>query len=164
MASLKVTMASWWGNLEYREQLLIAIAGLLLVFSVAFFLVWQPLQSQQALLSEDIQSTESLLNRLNAVAPGQTGKQSNKIKGQDLSLLAVVDKTVKAAGMGDSVKRIQPDGEAAAKIWLEKADFNKLLRWINQLNTQYGVDVSEITINREDTPGQVRARLGFQRI
>lgn len=164
MVSLKANFASWWGNLEYREQLLLAIASLLLVVSVGYFLIWQPIQSEKVLLSQDIESTESLLTRLNAIAPGQASKQTTQIKGQNLSLLAVVDKTVKAAGMGDSVKRIQPEGDAAAKIWLEQADFNKLLRWINQLNTQYGVDVSEITINREDTPGQIRARLGFQRL
>ena len=161
MISIKARGAAWWGNLERREQILVLAAAALLVISIGYFMVWAPLTERNELVAQDIATYESLLARLSAVAPGT--RTTGPRKGQNLSLLAVIDQTVKSAGIGESVKRIQPDGEQTARIWLEQADFDKLLRWLHALDSQYGVSVNEATINRDDKEGLVRARIGFVR-
>lgn len=163
MRSLTATGAAWWGELERRERLLISAAVGLLVVSIGYFIIWEPMTTQAENMDADIATTEALFQRLSAMSPGQATRQT-QITGRDQSLLSLLDKTAKSSGLGDAVKRIQPDGEQAARLWMEGADFSKTLRWLKQLKDRYGIEVADAVINREDAPGQVRARIGFERL
>ena len=77
------------------------------------------------------------------------------------SLLGVIDRTAKLKKLGDSVKRVQPDGSSKARVSLESANFDVVIAWLEELERRYGVGIETITFEKREEPGLVDARINF---
>jgi general secretion pathway protein M len=75
------------------------------------------------------------------------------------SLLAVTDSTARAGGLGDALKRVEPEGRDNVRVWLDGASFDVLLKWLATLSTTHGIQVDSATLERSETAGRVNARL-----
>ena len=74
------------------------------------------------------------------------------------SLLSVVDQSARNGGLGDSIKRIEPDGSKGVKMWLEGVAFDPMILWLGELTRTYQIETSLITIEPRGG-GRVNARL-----
>jgi general secretion pathway protein M len=74
------------------------------------------------------------------------------------SLLAVVDQSARSGGLGDAIKRIEPEGSKGAKVWLEGVAFDPMILWLGKLTKTYGIGTGVITIEPQGG-GRVNARL-----
>lgn len=90
-------------------------------------------------------------------AKGTVGKESLP----DESLLSLADRTAKEQGLGAALKRVEPEGEGRVRLWFDKVPFEGLMAWLEGLATRHGARVENITLDREETPGLVRARVGL---
>jgi len=137
---------------------LVIVVGLLLFY----FIIFQPIQNyhdhaqQNAAMRQELyqwlESKQSQVKALKKTSPaGQSGNQS---------LLTLVTTTLKETGI--SVKRIQPEGNDRIRVWLEAIPFNRLLGTLNRLRGQYGLNVEEISVDRQK-PGKVDARITIKR-
>lgn len=161
---LQTAARDWFLGLELRERLLVGAAAGVCVIALLFLLVWEPLHGGVTRLRNDVSATETLVVELTqarglALRAGGMGT----IQGQGRSLLSIVDQTGKESGLSGSITRIQPEADTVVRVWLERADFAQLVRWLGTLQTTYGVSVSEAAIDREAEAGTVRARLGLVR-
>jgi general secretion pathway protein M len=151
--------------LELRERLLVSAAVATVMLALLFVLVWEPLHDSVKRMRGDLSEMQTLVAELSRarslVLSGRGGVGS--LQGQGRSLLAIADQTGKENGLANAITRMQPEGETTVRIWLEQADFVMLMRWLNLLETTYGVTVIEAAIDREAQPGLVRARLGLIR-
>ena len=148
-----------FGELEQRERQALVAMTLFLVAIVLYLGVWSPLNEyvERGRVDHDrylellgyLKSTES---RARAVA-GDGGKPV--MGGQ--SLLTTVSGTAQSIDVTPS--RLQPEGNDAVSVWFETVPFTKLMLWLERLESQQGVVVRQITIDRRDEPGQVSARL-----
>ena len=82
---------------------------------------------------------------------------SGRTKGQ--SLLGIIDRTAKTGKLGKSVKRVQPDGQTKARVWMENASFDSMVNWLEKLQRQQGIRIVTSVIEKQDEPGLVNARL-----
>ena len=161
-------MKEWFDGLEPRErQLLIAGASLLLIM-LLYLLVWEPLVNKTQALQQSNQSNQELISwmeqsaeevaqlqaKINASGP------SGKAKGQ--SLLGTIDRTAKQGKLGKAVKRVQPDGKTKARVWLENASFNDMVKWLEGLQRKQGIRIVTTVIEKQDEAGLVNARLVLQ--
>jgi general secretion pathway protein M len=148
-----------------RERLLVGTATGTVVAALLFLLVWEPLHNGVKRLRADVTEAQALVAELSQarglVLMGRGGV--GVIQGQGRSLLAIIDQTGKEGGLASAITRMQPEGDATVRVWLEQADFAALIRWLGTLETTYGVAVVEAAIDREAEPGMVRARLGLVR-
>lgn len=151
--------------LELRERLLVSAAAATVVAALLFLLIWEPLHDGVKRLRGEVVTTQVLVAELSQarslVLSGRGGV--GVIQGQGRSLLAIIDQTGKENGLASAITRMQPEGDTTVRVWLEQADFVAVLRWLNALETSYGVAVTEAAIDREAQPGLVRARLGLVR-
>lgn len=151
--------------LNLREQLLLGAAAVTLALALFFLIVWEPLQNSVERLRTDVADMQGLVTELaqarSLVLSGRNG--IGVIEGQGRSLLSIVDQSGKENGLASAVTRMQPEGDATVRVWLEQADFAALVRWLDKLEGSYGVSVTEAAIDRESQPGMVRARLGLVR-
>ena len=79
------------------------------------------------------------------------------------SLLSTIDTTVREARLKEAVKRIEPDGPARVRVWLEQVEFDRLLPWLGELEQRHSVQVIDLRTDRRGPPGRVDARLTFGR-
>lgn len=154
----------WWSGLADRERRIVAAGAAVLALVLLYLAVWEPLAQarharEQALVDE--RALAALLETL-AVEMQQRGG-AGAVAGTGQSLLAVVDQSRRASALSKPPSRLQPEGEDTVRIWLEDVPFDALVRWLNDLQTRYGVRVADADIERESGPGLVNARLTLMR-
>ncbi len=158
-------MKEFLANLSPRERRLLYIGSAVAAVLLFYLTVWAPLSAKVDRLRENVaeqqrleawmlQAKEEVL-RLRQAAAG-------KIKRSRQSLLALTDQSAKRQGLAQAIKRVQPDGQNKVNIRLEGAAFDDVVTWLETLQAQHGVSVVSITVDRQDQPGLVDARLTLQ--
>jgi len=162
-------MKEWFANLEPRERQLIIGAGVILLVMILYLVVWEPIAKDNEALRSSYQSSQQLIDWMEDAAEeakalqakiqasGPSGGSSNQ------SLLGIIDRTAKRDKLGSSVKRVQPDGKTGARVWLENAVFNDLIKWLENLQHKEGIRLVTTVIEKQEEAGLVNARLVFER-
>lgn len=78
------------------------------------------------------------------------------------SLLGVADQSAKSGNLGPAMKRIEPEGQHSARVWLEQAAFDDLMLWLQGLKRDYGIHAADIVIERQEAAGRVNARITLE--
>ena len=159
-------MKEWWATLGTRERLIASAGAAALVPLLLWALIWQPLASGVRQLETEVATQRVDLQWMrNAAAELQqlrgTGAQANAGLG-GRSLLAVVDQSARAAGLGNGIKRIEPDSATAVRARLEGVAFDAVVKWLDELSRQFGVSATLVTVERAQSAGQVYVRLTLQ--
>ena len=152
--------------LQPRERWILSGGATVLLLTLVYLLVWEPLVDAHKQRLEALESSRLLAIRLEQAAAqvqragGQRGAGN---AGRGLSLMAAVDQASKQGTLGKSPTRIQPEGDREVRVWFEDVSFDALVRWLAELQTRYGVGVQTLDIEPQATPGKVNARLSLTR-
>jgi len=158
-------MKQWWLGLQANERRMLVIGALALGLILPYFVIWSPIQDDVAALQKQVQEQRAVKRWMTqaAVEVKQLGGGGGAVRPQDgRSLMAVVDQTAKRSGLGSGLKRLEPEGQTAVKVWLEQVSFDDMLRWLSSLEQKNGLAVATITIDRQDTPGRINARMTLE--
>lgn len=150
--------------LEPRERRFLVFGAIALAVILLFLGVVQPLQqyrenaearvvAHRDLVAWMRGAVDVLRERGPALAPAARGG----------SLLALADTSARAAGLAQSLQRIQQDGENAVRVRLESASFDSLVLWLDNLEKRSGVTASELMVDRAEAAGRVNASLTLRR-
>lgn len=144
-------------TLEVREQL--AVKLLTAFFGVLFlyFGLLTPAADFRDDRLTDYERYQELLQYMRsteAQARAAKGSASPAIGGQNL--MSSVSNSTRRFGIEPRI--LQPEGNNAVSVWFDAVSFALLLDWLTSVNQQ-GVSVRQISIDRQDAPGTVSARL-----
>jgi len=159
-------MKAWFESLDPRERRMLIIGSALLGVMLFYLLAWEPLEhGVESLRKSHAEQRARLQWMQQAVAEvkqlrGSSGRPAQLAKGQ--SLLAAIDRAARSNQLGDALKRVQPDGSERARVWLEGASFDRLVRWVDSLQRQQGVRVVSSVFEAREEVGRVDARLVFE--
>jgi general secretion pathway protein M len=160
-------MKAWLDSLAARERVMVMAGAVVLALFLLYALIWSPVRSGYLELQESVvgqrdtvvwmqQSAQQL-----AQLKRSRGAVASGLGGQ--SLLALADRTARADGLGDALKRVEPEGSGNVKVWLEGASFDVTVGWLASLSKKYGVNIDTVTLERvSETAGRVNARLTLQ--
>ncbi len=155
-------MKAWFAGLQPRERLLVSAGAAVLVLLLLYLMIWEPIANSYRNLQEDVaQQTQTLawMQQAAAQIKGLQGTDAGGARGLGgRSLLSVVDQSARTGGLGDSIKRIEPDGSKGVKMWLEGVAFDPMILWLGGLTRSYRIETSLITIEPQGG-GRVNARL-----
>ncbi|MEJ2179219.1 MAG: type II secretion system protein M [Gammaproteobacteria bacterium] len=158
-------MKDWYESLDVRERRILFAGAAVLVVALLYLLAWEPLVNKISVLEKSNQENQKLLSWMeqSAVEAKQlqaklkSSGASGRSKGQ--SLLGTIDRTAKTNKLAKSVKRVQPDGQTKARVWLENVSFDSMVSWLEKLQRQQGIRIVTSVIEKQDEPGLVNARL-----
>jgi general secretion pathway protein M len=160
-------MKAWLDSLAARERVMVIFGAIVLVLLLLYALVWSPVRSGYLELQDAVvgqretavwmqESAQRLAQLKSSRGPAASG-----LGGQ--SLLALADRTARTDGLGDALKRVEPEGSDSVKVWLEGASFDVLISWLGSLSNKYAINVDTVTLERVgETAGRVNARLTLQ--
>jgi len=157
---LRERLESWYAALSPRDQLVArvgAIAGaLLLVVGIVLRLHGVVHSAEQRLATKRaaVAYIQGVLPELRAAPPPADAGQS---------LVAVIDRTTRDAGLGVNLKGTEPSGASGVRVRLESASFAQLLLWLLKVQQEYGLAIQAATLERTETPGRVNASLTLVR-
>ena len=166
IAEYRERARSAWEGLAPREQRIVGGGGIVLLLVVLYLGVWEPLVRAQAARQEALEDARAVAAQLEILAAElqrNRGAGGGAVIGAGQSLLTIVDQSRRASSITKPPSRLQPEGDTIVRIWLEDVPFDALLRWLNDLQSRYGVRVDTADIERESGPGLVNARITLMR-
>lgn len=149
-------------NLNERERNLVYVAGALVGVALIYLVLVLPFQSSGKKMTARVEQKTADLAWMEASAPqAMAAAGVARAGGSKESLVVLVDRTARAAGLGDSLRDQSPDGNNGLRLRIEAASFDMLVTWLANLQQQYGVSIESATVDAA-APGIVNATLGLK--
>jgi general secretion pathway protein M len=150
----------WLANLAPRERNLVYVAAGVLAVAIVLFAVVMPLHALSAKRSARIDKKGADLVWMRQVAPQiQAAAAAGGGARANESLVVLIDRTGREAGLGSALRDQSPSGEHGLRLRLEAAPFDVLVAWLASLQQQHGVTIEAATIDAAGAPGLVNASL-----
>jgi len=142
----------WWNGLQRREQQLVTMLGLVGGIGLFYALVWAPLhqarEGQQLAANTATEQLVWLQGKLPQLASAPAANSGGSLN----------DKVAQTSRQFQiNVSRMQPKDDQL-DLMLDDVPFAQLLRWLQQLQTEHGVQLVQLEVTDTDVSGVVRVR------
>ena len=153
-------LRQWLDGLAPRERNLVYAAAGLIAVALVYLIVVLPVTTAAKHRATRIEQKSADLAWMRQVAPQvAAASAAGGASAGGESLVVLVDRTGREAGLGSAIRDQSPSGEHALRLRLEAAQFDVLVVWLTNLQQQYGVRVEAATIDAAGAPGLVNASL-----
>jgi general secretion pathway protein M len=153
-------LRQWLGGLAPRERNLVYLAAAVLGVALVYFAVVLPVTSAAANRAARVEQKTADLAWMRQVAPQvMAAAAAGGSASSNESLVVLVDRTGREAGLGNAIRDQSPSGEHGLRLRLESASFDDMVTWLVILQQQHGVRVDAATIDAAGAPGLVNASL-----
>jgi general secretion pathway protein M len=150
----------WLGGLAPRERNLVYLAAALLCIAIVYFAIVLPITSAAKQRAARVEQKTADLAWMRQVAPQvMAAAAAGGGTASSESLVVLVDRTGREAGLGNAIRDQSPDGDQGLRLQLQGASFDVLVAWLASLQQQYGVRVESAMIGATSAPGLVNASL-----
>jgi len=152
-----------FNGLEARERKMLMLGVVAVVIFLIYALIYKPMNNSISQLQKSNATNQTLLVWMtkSAAALKRTSGKVNKVdKRRGRNMNVVINTTASSANI--SISRSQPRDNKQYQIWIDEVLFNDLLLWLNILQNDYGVIVSNINLGTTGNIGQVKVNLTFQ--
>jgi len=160
-------LKQWYRALPSKEQWMVSGTSVLIVITLFYLLVWEPLHLGLEQEQQNQQSQQEIMLWMQLAATEvQSLRRSGggkTIRDRDKPTTLVIEQAINNAGLKPSVKKIESSGNNGARVILNEASFNQIVVWLNTLSTHNGIQVVSANMERSEKPGRVDARLTFER-
>ena len=148
-------------RLSERERRIV-VAGAIAALAVLVFAVVLPLQRSVTVAQQRIEHKRDDLAWLKTMAPRLGALTVSTPQPLRESLVVLVDRTAREAGIGKSLVGSQPSNNGALNVHFEQVPFDGLASWLTQIGDRYGIRAQSATIDATSSGGTVNATLVLQ--
>lgn len=151
-----------YDSLADKERLLVNTLAIVVVLALIYLLLIAPAQKSANDAQMRLAGQQNLLSWIkeNESAARQAATRGGRVTKSDQPLQTIVTST--AGPLGVAVKRYENEGENKLRVSLENVAFDKMARWLDQLENRYGLVIVNISVDAEKEPGLVTAKLVLQ--
>ncbi|HEB85515.1 MAG TPA: type II secretion system protein M [Gammaproteobacteria bacterium] len=157
-------MKEYWQQLALREKQLLILMSVVLLTTLFYFAFWKPMKAgiEEGELHLKAQTRALVKIRQQAaevrqLRSGGAGKQA--VIADSASLLGLIERSAKQKNINGNLQKVQPEGQREVRVWMEKVSFDQLISWLDLLSHRYAIQISEISLERGDSPGIVDGRV-----
>ncbi|KPU82848.1 hypothetical protein JI57_03265 [Psychromonas sp. PRT-SC03] len=145
----------WWATSTSKEQRLVVLLILFLLFSVCYWGVWKPLSTRLDNSEVKLMRTQKTLNWVqeNASVLLKTGRVMLPDRVPKSSLTEVLNRSAKRNGISFSRILTRKD---TLEIWINNVEFNNCMDWLTMLKNKYAIEVLNVDINQASVPGYIK--------
>lgn len=152
-----------YDSLSDAERWVVNGLGLLILAVIVLLLIVMPAQRAVTQAEMQLNGKQSLLQWMqdneHLAKQANSSKRNSRTSNQPLQTIV----TSTAPSMGVTVKRFEPESDEKLRIWLEKVPFDKTVRWLHQLESRYGIQIANASVDAERVEGLVTAKLVLQK-
>ena len=153
----------WLNQREPREQLALRVLAIAFGLTLLVLLVWQPLLASHA----DAKAQFARNSRLhawiedNSAAVRGAAQHAPAPRTANGDWIAQLSRSAAAAGL--ELRGFSPEGDQAVRIQLEAQPFAEMVSWLQQLETEQGIRVTQAEFSSTNTSGLVNLRATLKR-
>lgn len=135
-----------WVQLAPRERLSVTVLGVCVLLTILVFGIWMPSHraAEKARMAHDSNRELLLWMKANADRARSVPSASGE------SVLGSVNGAAGTVGL--ALSRIEPEGDQAVRVWVERGDFNTVAKWLAQLSAS-GIVATEAQVEKQATGG-----------
>ena len=158
-------MKQWFFDLEARERVAVLACAVFVVFAIAFFGIWRPLDKSESALDGSVADWERSLAALGPLRSEIRSAGNRSPQAGNQSLVVIVDTTLRERGLYGALQRSQPNGASAIRVEFKDIAFDDAVRWLGDLSSRYNLHVQSgnFSSSTQDIPGRVNASLTLER-
>jgi general secretion pathway protein M len=157
-----MNVRAWLDNLEERERRLVYAAAGLAGIALVYLVLVLPFQTATHRAAQRLEKKQSDLAWMREVAPRVSSAGASGSASTGESLVVLVDRTAREAGLGNSLRDQSPDQNKALRLRLEGVQFDAMIAWLASLQSRHGVNIDAAAIDGTG-PGVVNASLTLSR-
>ncbi len=159
-------LKDWFYGLQARERWMVSGAAVLVLLTVVYLFALAPFYAAVDAQAERVAKKQADLSWMRSVA-GDVIALSNDapmaVVPSGESLVVLVDRAARECGLGSSLTGQTPNGANGIRVRLERAEFDKLVLCLANLQQGHAVSIESATIDRTSEPGFVNASLVLNR-
>jgi len=152
--------------LEKRERYIVITGFIFLIFSLFFLIVWEPIFSELDNQQQSYQAQHQLLGRMKDITQEIQSLQSSGAQSSSRfnkqSISSLVELSSQSMGVKQYIKKLDSN-KKGVKVQLEQANFDRVILWLHNLESKYGIQSSSIKIEPQDAPGTVDVQITLER-
>lgn len=159
-------LKAWFFGLQARERAMISTAAVLMVLTVIYLFVLSPFYGAINARAERVAQKEADLAWMRSVAGDVMALSQDSpmpVAPSGESLVVLVDRAARECGLSSALTGQTPNGASGIRVRLERADFDKLVLCLANLQQTQAVSIESATIDRTSEPGFVNASLVLSR-
>lgn len=153
-------------KLAPRERVIVIVGSIVVALTVIYLGIIEPVSTAHANRISALASSRALATQLEVAAAAVASAGPNRgaaQAGRGMSLLAAIDQSTRAGTLAKPPASLQPEGDHEVKVRFEEVPFDSLVRWLAELQTQYGVSVQQLDVESQGGAGLVNVRLSLNR-
>lgn len=155
-------IAEFWRVRSAREQALLAALAVMALAAIWYFAAVAPLLDRAESYKQRRAAETALLERLERVGGRMAALPAPRPRS-DASLLLLVNRSVRDAGLGGFLEDGAADGETRVRLRLRDAPFPQVSAWLAGLAVQEGIRTVSADIERGSAPGITQVSLVLER-
>ena len=159
---LKAKVQTYLDGLNPRERRLVVGGGIFLIIFILYQLTWAPfangvvnMQTKVNKQQQDLLWMQQAAQEVKSLQGGSGGRGAT-YRG---SVLGLIEKSARQHGLGESIRKVQPEGQKGVRVWMDKVAFDRIMSWLDELQTKQGVTVSSFSAENTGQPGRVNIRM-----
>ncbi len=151
MAANKLSV--WFNGLRESEQRLMVVGSLLIAMALLWVLVYQPVVAH-------IANQVNVKNRLQSQLIEMQNLAGSSVKSEFIAIQPIpdgvtfsswVDQQLREVKLQQMVNRTEPIDENSISVWLQGAQFDQVIDWLQQVAETYAIQADQIDINVVDS-------------
>lgn len=159
-------MKERWQQLAPREKQMLIVMGVVLAITLIYFMFWKPLKTGiedgELRVKAQTRALAEIRKQAAEVRQLRASGAANRTVKDSSSLLGLIERSAKQKKIKRSLQKVQPEGERNVRLWMENVSFDQLISWLDLLSNQYGIQISEISLERSNEAGIVSGRILLQ--
>jgi len=157
---------TWYSSLPIRDRNLLTTAVVLVFITLFYLLVWEPVHQGRDQQQQQFKSQQEIYAWMQSASNEVMSLKGSGIRkvtsNQPITL--ILENSATISGLKQNINKIESSGKSGAQVKIDSASFDQLLVWLNTLEQQHGVTITTASIERNDQPGTISARLSFEKI
>lgn len=156
----------WYDGLKPRERLIILGGAVLVLLTALYLFALAPFYAVVAAREASVSQKRADLAWMRSVAGEMQVLSANQpmvATPTNESLVVLVDRTAREAGLSSALTGQTPNGESGIRVRLEAAAFDMAMMWLGNLELSHSVAIESATFDRTATPGIVNINLVLNR-
>ncbi len=154
-------------ELEPRERIIVIAGSIGLAIMLFYLIIWEPITSRYEYQLSQHDSQRQLYSWMQEAGEeirslsASGGKNISRFKNHSISSLA--DRSAATSGVKVSIEKMT-QSKKGVKIQLKSANFDRIVIWLNDLETKYGIIASKVKVETSKIKGAVNASILLERV
>lgn len=159
-------LKEWYSGLQPRERMVMTAGAVLVALTAIYIFALGPFYAAAAAREASVSKKQADLAWMRSVAGEMQALGANQpmvAAPTDESLVVLVDRTAREAGLSSALTGQTPNGETGIRVRLESAAFDRAMMWLGNLELSHRIAIESATFDRTATPGLVNINLVLNR-